>query len=84
MTFSISILTLCEMGAVGIRICVPELVCMVGLLVCSFIKENKEPTTTQLLFLFKANYTVNYKTEISGKCEKQEEKKIKGFKNPEA
>lgn len=55
MTFSISILTLCEMGAVGIRICVPELVCMVGLLVCSFIKENKEPTTTQLLFLFKAN-----------------------------
>lgn len=53
MKFSISILTLCEMGAV--RICVPELVCMVGLLVCSFIKENKEPTTTQLLFLFKAN-----------------------------
>lgn len=55
MTFSISVLALCEMEAVGTMICVPEQVRMVCSLVGSFINENQKPTTTQLVFLFKAN-----------------------------
>lgn len=53
--FLISVLPMGEMGAVGTRICIPELVSMVGSLVGSFLKENQKPTTTQLLFLFKAD-----------------------------